>query len=245
VVMVNEAYARRYLQGASPIGRRVRYVDQDSGAVAEPWFEIVGMVRDIGMTPTDQGEAPYLFTPASAATTTPMVMAVRMGGDPAALAPRMRAIAADLDAGLRLDEVRALDEIVWNVDIPMMVGAGAIVAVVSLGLFLSAAGIFSLMSVSVARRTREIGLRTALGATRSRLLAGVFSHALTLIGGGIAAGNGVLLLFAAISDEIEVADLAFGLMLTSAVMVTVGLLACVEPARRALRIQPTDALKET
>ena len=63
-----------------------------------------------------------------------------------------------------------------------------------MGLFLSAAGIFSLMSVSVARRTREIGLRVALGASRGRVLAGIFSRALLLIGSGIVAGNAVVVI---------------------------------------------------
>ena len=125
-----------------------------------------------------------------------------------------------------------------------MVVAGAIAGVVGLGLFLSAAGIFSLMSVSVARRTREIGLRTALGASPARLLAGIFSRAVVLVGSGIAAGNLVLLLFVTALDEVDLADVADALLTTSAVMLTVGLLACVEPARRALRIHPTDALKE-
>jgi hypothetical protein len=187
-VLVNEAFARRYLGGTSPVGRRVRYASS-SPEKPEPWFEIIGMVRDVGMTPTDLGEAPYLFTPASIATTTPIVIGVRVASEPAALAPRVRAIAADLDLGLRLDEVRSLDDITWAVDVPMMVGAGTIASVVSLGLFLSAAGIFALISVSVARRTREIGLRTALGASRARLLAGVLAHAGLLIGSGIVAGN--------------------------------------------------------
>jgi predicted permease len=242
-VIVNEAFARRFTNGASPVGRRIRYA---RSATADPasWFEIVGIVRDIGMTPTDLGEAPYMFTPASAATMTPLVAAVRVTGDPEALVPRVRTIVAQLNASLRLDEVRPLDELVWQADVPMMAGAGAVVAVVTLGLFLSSAGIFSLMSVSVARRTREIGLRTALGAGRGRLIAGIFSRALTLVGSGIAAGNAVLVLFVSLSDEVVVADVAPALLMTSSVMLTVGLAACVEPARRALRIQPTAALKE-
>lgn len=125
-----------------------------------------------------------------------------------------------------------------------MIMAGATATVVALGLFLSAAGIFSLMSVSVARRTKEIGLRAALGATRGRLLAAIFSRALVLIGSGIAAGNAVLITIISLSDEVGLADMSDGLLAISAVMLSVGLLACVEPARRALRIQPTDALKE-
>ena len=162
-VLVNEAFARRYMNGASPVGRRVRYVDPDT-TKAEPWFEIVGVVGDIGMTPTDRGEAPYLFTPASLDRISPLMVGVRVGGDPAALIRRVRAIAANLDSGMRLDDMRSLEDMVWGVDAPNLIGAGAITAVVALGLFLSAAGIFSLMSVSVARRTKEIGLRTALGA---------------------------------------------------------------------------------
>ena len=242
-VLVNEAFARRYVEGESPVGKRVRFASLDP-AKPEPWLEIVGMVRDIGMTPTDLGEAPYVFHAVSPATASPLVMAVRVASDPAALAPRVRAIAADLDPGLRLDEMRLLEEIVWNVDIPMMVGAGAIVGVVGLGLFLSAAGIFSLMSVSIARRTREIGLRTALGASRARLLAGVFSRAVVLVGSGVAAGNLVLLAVVGLSDEVAISDLANALVTTSAVMLGVGLLACLEPARRALRIHPIEALKE-
>ncbi len=100
------------------------------------------------------------------------------------------------------------------------------------------------MSVSVARRTREIGLRAALGASPARLLRGIFARALILIGSGIAAGNAVLIAIATLSTEVDLASMSSVLAVTSAVMLVVGLLACVEPARRALRIQPTDALKE-
>jgi len=225
------------------VGRRVRFAAPTAQAQPERWLEIVGVVRDIGMTPTDLGEAAYVFTPASAATTQPLVIGIKAAGDPSALAPRLRAVAAALDPGLRLDEVRTLDALAWRIDVPQMVAAGAIAFVVALGLFLSAAGIFSLMSVNVARRTREIGLRTALGASPQRLLLNIFTRALILIGAGIAAGNAVLLLIVALSPEIDLAQVSGALMGTSAVMLAAGLLACIEPARRALRIAPTDALK--
>ena len=242
-VLVNEAFARRYTKGASPVGRRLRYASADA-AQPQPWLEIVGMVRDIGMTPTDLGEAPYVYRAVTPATASPLVMGIRVAGDPAALAPRLRSVALELDLALRLEDVQSLDALAWRQDLPALVVAGAIATVVGLGLFLSAAGIFSLMTVSVARRTREIGLRAALGASQSRLLAGIFVRALVLVGSGVAAGNAVLVLIISQSDEVALAEMWGALVLTSSVMLTVGLLACVEPARRALRIQPTDALKE-
>jgi hypothetical protein len=241
-VLVNEAFARRFANG-NAVGRRVRYASPDA-AKPEPWFEIVGTVRDIGMTPTDNGEGPYIFHAASPTSVYPLVMGVRIAADPAALAPRVRALAAGLDADLRLDDIRSLDDHAWRVDMPNVLVASTIAIIVSLGLFLSAAGIFALMSVSVARRTREIGLRAALGASPVRVLRGIFSRAFVLIGGGVAAGNSVLLLFVALENQLTLADVWGALATTSAVMMTVGLLACVEPAWRALRIDPTSALKE-
>lgn len=242
-VLVNEAFARRYAGGESPVGRRVRYA-RPNGQTPEPWFEIVGMVRDIGMTPTDLGEAPYLYHPASPAGASPLVMGIRTSGDPSTLAPRLWQIAVSIDPDLRLDEVRPLEDLVWEAEIPMMVMFGGISGIVLLGLFLSAAGIFSLMSVSVSRRTREIGLRAALGAGPTRLLVEIFSRALVLVGSGLAAGNLVLLLVVWLATGAGLALVLDALLVTSAVMLVVGLLACIEPARRALRINPTDALKE-
>ena len=242
-VIVNEAFARRYANGASPVGLRVRYAT--ARQTPEPWFEVVGMVRDIGMTPTDLGEAPYMFHAVTPETSAPLVMAVRTTANTTSLASRVREIVMGLDPGLRLDDMRSLEEHAWRVDVPAMIAAGALAGVVLLGLFMSAAGIFSLMSVSVARRTREIGLRAALGASPLRLLRGVLSRAAALIGSGVAAGNAFLLLVAALSPEVDMTQIAAPLLVTSLVMLTVGLVACVEPARRALGIQPTEALRDT
>ena len=242
-LLVNENFARVHFAGGNPVGRRVR-ASTAAGEPDQPWFEIVGMVRDVGMQPTDRGEAPFLYSAATLANTRPLVMGIRHTSDAATLAPRVRAIIAEVDPDLRLVDVRSLEELAWKQDLPGVIASSAIMSVVALGLILSAFGIFSLMSVSVARRTKEIGLRAALGATPGRLLRGVFARALVLIASGIAAGNGVLLLFVYLSEEVPLGFVAQALLGTSAIMLTVGLLACIEPARRALRIAPTDALKE-
>ena len=242
-VIVNEAFARRrFMGGESPLGRRVRFLADDPAAPPQPWFEIVGIVRDVGMTPTDLGEAPYVYFPATPGAGL-TVMGVRVAGDPAPLALRVRAIAGERP-GLRLDDVRPLADKAWREDIGGMVAAAALAGVVALGLFLSAAGIFSLMSVSVARRTREIGLRTALGESRASVLRGIVSRAALLVGSGVLAGNLLLLLLTFGEENVPWGFIRRALLMTSLLMMTAGVLACVEPARRALRINPTDALKE-
>jgi ABC-type antimicrobial peptide transport system permease subunit len=100
------------------------------------------------------------------------------------------------------------------------------------------------MAVAVARRTREIGIRIALGASSRRVLGIVFARAGRQLGGGIIAGNSLILLLAWRSDSLT-AGLLVSSVITSVLMAVVGVLACAGPARRALRIQPTEALRQS
>ena len=143
-----------------------------------------------------------------------------------------------------------MDEWIRQTDEFLIVTVAAQVAVTLLVLFLSALGIFSLVSVSVSRRTREIGLRAALGATPRQVLVRILSRALTLMGSAIAAGGALLMSSLALGagpsgrPGEDIALFAGHLAVTSAVMIAACLLACIGPARRALRINPTDALRE-
>jgi putative ABC transport system permease protein len=265
-IIVNETFARNFLRHAgtgSPIGARLRYpgstarsgaAQMDQAAAAEAsadeWFEIVGVVRDFGVTPDDEGnERPYVFHAASPGTASPLVMSVRVGGNPAPLVARLPAIAAGVDAGLSVQEAQPLEESIRERDTSMLAQAGALAGVTALVLLMSAMGIFSLMSVSVSRRTREIGLRAALGANPRHLLAEILSRAFVLMGSGITAGGALLLLFVALGggptarSADDVVLFAGYLAVTAAVMLTACLFACIEPARRALRINPIDALR--
>jgi ABC-type antimicrobial peptide transport system permease subunit len=95
----------------------------------------------------------------------------------------------------------------------------------------------------VARRTREIGIRIAVGANPRRVLRTVFARAGRQLGGGILAGNGIVLLIAWRADSLT-ADLLVSSVITSVIMAVVGVVACAAPARRALRVQPTEALRQ-
>jgi ABC-type antimicrobial peptide transport system permease subunit len=170
-------------------------------------------------------------------------MHVRLRTNPATLVARLPAIATSIDAAMYIPESRPLDEWIRQRRDGVRVSVMALTGVTMLTLFLSALGIFSLMSVNVSRRTREIGLRAALGANARNVVAGVLSSAAALMGSGVVVGGALLLLQVALLGE-NVVQFAVWLGVTSAVMFLAGALACIVPARRALRISPMDALRE-
>ena len=252
-VIVNEAFVRRVVQRglASPLGARVRYAGESGVSAAEPPFEIVGVVRDLGLDPGEQGDEPaYVFHAASAATVSPLTVSVHLRGKAATLAARLPLIAAGVDEGLSVLEARPLGDSIWQRDSWVVATVAASAGVSALVLFLSAMGLFSLMSISVSRRTREIGVRVALGANPRQVLARIVRHAMVLMGSGTAVGGGLVLLSVALGGgptgrpAEDVVSFAGWIAITSAVMLSAGLLACVEPARRALRINPIDALRD-
>ncbi len=248
-VIVNEAFARAFSRNAgsgSPTGARLRYSASSArpnASAAEPWFEIVGVVRDVGLDPDDLGdERPYVFHAASAGTLSPLVMSVRVRGNPATLAARLPVNAANVDARLFVQDARPLDEWVRRRDMSLIVTVAAQAAVTALVLFLSALSIFSLVSISVSRRTREIGLRAALGANPRHVLARILSRAMVLMGSGITAGGVLLLLFVAQNRPTEDVALYAGYLgVTSAIKCSPRVCspASDPPDARSGSIQPT------
>ena len=241
-VVVNEAFVR--VVGRNPVGARVRTLQRGSERELGPWHEIVGVVSDLWTVPADWSGAAYIYRAGSTAELDPVVVAVRVAGDAAPLAPRAAALARQIDAGLQLRDIATLQETVARQQ-PLGGGVGGVViAGILLGsLVFSAAGLYALMAVAVQRRTREIGIRIALGATPRRVLRTVFARAARQLGGGIIAGNSLILLLAWRADSLT-GDLLVSSVITSVIMAVVGVLACAAPARRALRIQPTEALRQ-
>jgi predicted permease len=241
-VVVNEAFMR--VVGRSPVGARVRTLQRGTEREPGPWHEVVGVVTDLGLLfPADWGGAAYIYRAASVAELDPVAVAVRVAGDAAPLAPRVAALAWQVDAGLHLRDVVTLDEIVAQEQRRMVVGSVVFGSVLLVALVFSAAGLYALMAVAVARRSREIGIRLALGASSRHVLGSVFARAGRQLGGGIIAGNSLILLLAWGADSLTV-DLLVSSAITSVIMAAVGVLACAAPARRALRVQPTEALRQ-
>ncbi|MEX2284333.1 MAG: ABC transporter permease [Gemmatimonadota bacterium] len=240
VVVVNQSFVDRVLGGRNPLGRRVRY----DGDGPRPWYEIVGVVKDLGLVADNPDNGAGLYHPVAAAFAPQMYMAIHVRGEAASFAPRFRTIAAAVDPTLRLHEILPMDTVgssQWlelNFLFKLLVGLSAI------ALILSLAGIYSVTSFTVSRRTREIGIRVALGADPRRVIAAIFARPVAQVAIGILAGGWMT------------GMLAYGIMrgalwpkgvvvvvVYAALMMGVCMLACVVPTRRALRIQPTEALR--
>lgn len=224
-----------------------------------PWREIVGVVPDFP-TPkpfnTAEPKLYQLMTRPGASTK----IIVRTRGDVAAtFAHRLRDITAAVDPALELGELGNERASLRRIRRLLRLGALGIVSVTVSVLLLSAAGIYAMLSFTIAQRRREIGIRAALGANPHRLLRSIFARASAQLGTGLATG---LVLAAALewgtggwvmggalaaeSGALGSPYPAFLLLLpaVAAVIVAVGLLAALRPARRALSIQPSEALRE-
>ena len=204
--------------GRNPVGARVRTLPRGSEGEPGPWHEIVGVVTDLGMLfPADWSAAAYIYRAASAADLDPVVVAVRVVGDATPLAPRVAALARQVDAGLHLQDIVTLDDVVAQEHGRMVVGSVVFGSVLLVALVFSAASLYALMAVAVQRRTREIGIRIALGASRRRVLRTVFARAGRQLAGGIIAGNGLVLLLAWRADSLT-PDLLISSVITSFIM---------------------------
>jgi predicted permease len=237
VLIVNQSFARHVLGERNPIGQRIRIVSGEVNSVAgEDWYEVVGMVGDFGWQlplPQEQSAMYRPSLPAGRARS----LAVRVR-DPDAFAARLRAIAADVDPTIRLTDVQPLARVGGGEAQINWALTGLAWLIGFIVLLLSATGIHSLMSFTVARRTREIGIRVALGARPGRIVAGIFSRALLQISLGLLAGSGLAALVGLGSTRQVLLLLA-----ADGIMLVVGLAACAVPVRRALRIDPTEALR--
>ena len=180
-------------------------------------------------------------------------MIIHARGDPLALTPRIRELATAVDPSLRIEQVTRLDEVVnpmlWFIGLwtKMVLGLTAV------ALLLSLSGIYAVLAYIVARRTREIGLRVALGATARRVIPAIFKRPLIQVTMGVVAGCGLIALAAILVQNTtqfegtETGGMGPGeatlLIAYALVMLGVCMLACIVPTRRALRVQPTQALK--
>jgi predicted permease len=243
VAIVNEAFVERYwassASGGDALGRRI------GGEELE--IEIVGVAADGKYRQLREDPMPYIYVPLAQDYRPAVTLAVRSAsGDPRELLPAVRAAVERLDPDLPLTEVRLLREHVGEAAAPDRSLALVVGSFSALTLALSAIGLFGVLATAVARRRRELGIRSALGARRGELLALVFSRGLALAGAGFALGTAGAIatsrLLAARLFEVRPGD-PWTYAIVLVLLAGTAALACLVPARRATAVDPAAVLR--
>jgi hypothetical protein len=245
-VVVNRTFVDDLLEpSAAPLGTRFRHAANRLGTAPSDWFEIVGVVDDFPRLPRAPGSGgePSVYHPLASGAAHPPVLSIQYAETPPAnLAQRVREIGAEVDSSLQLRRVVPLSAFYDEARSAFQSIALAVALVTAAVLLLSAAGVHAMMSFTIAQRTREIGIRSALGAQPRHLLLGIFRGTLRQLALGILAGS--LLSVGAFIVVGSSVSSAGGLLVTvAAVMAVVALLAAIGPARRILRIETVEALR--
>ena len=242
VALISESLARRRLPGLDPIGQRLRIG-------VGPLYTVVGVVGDVRQVSLAQSDAEAVYVTASQwrFADDAMSLVVRAREDPAALGPAVRQAIWSVDPNQPIVRVATMDELLAASAAERRFALIVFEAFALAALILAAAGIYGVLAGRVAERTREIGLRSALGATRAGIVALVVRQGMALTGLGIAIG-----LVAALGATRAIAAMLFGLSRLDpitylgviALLGAAAMVACGVPAWRAARIDPAKALAE-
>jgi putative ABC transport system permease protein len=242
VALVNETMARRFWNGRSPIGSRVRQGDDPAGQ----WRTVVGVIGDVRNDDADQPPLPYFYVPLAQHPRRTMTLALRTAGDPARLADALRAAVAGFDADQPLYDVLTMRQ-VWEADLRgsrILIRVMGTLALVALGL--AGLGVWGVAAHSVGQRTREIGVRVALGASSTHVGVMVAAQAMLPVAIGLAVGLAAGLALGrtmrSILFQVTPADPAT-VAATLGLLCAVALIATLGPAVRAARLDPVTALR--
>jgi putative ABC transport system permease protein len=242
VAIINESLARRLWPNQDPIGQRL-----DIGLTEKTnWQEIVGVVADVKGEALDASTTSEIYVPHPQTPASAMTLVIRSTADPATLAAAVRLRVAEVDKEQPIFNVRTMQEVVSNSLSGRRMSTILLAAFAGCAMLLASIGIYGVVSYWVAQRTREIGIRSALGARQSDILRMVLGHGMLLA----AAGTGIGLAASLVLTRF-LATLLFGvsshdvttMAASAAALIGVALLACYIPARRAAKVDPLVALR--
>jgi putative ABC transport system permease protein len=241
-VIVSEGVTRRFWPNQDPVGKRIKIGAAES---SNPWLDIVGVVPDVKYRglPANPTADPDLYFPALDRTVQGLL--IRTSVDPASVAAAVRAAIRRAHPAIVVYNVSMMSDLVKAQTAAWTFTTWILGVFAATALVLSVIGIYGVMSYLVAQRTREFGIRLALGATRSGLVAVVLRHGALLIAIGavigIAASAGLSGLLGGLLYGVTAVDVASGVAIL--VLVVVAVLACAIPALRATRVDPVIALR--
>jgi putative ABC transport system permease protein len=244
VVVISQEMARRYWKGADPIGSRIT-----RGDPADPkteWLTVVGIVGDIRHERLDEAPYPQLYVPMAQSPERRMVIAVRLAGDPMPLAAVLRRVLAEIDPDVPLSDIRTMPERVAQSTARPRISATLLALFAGTALLLALVGIHGVIAYGVAQRTREMGIRVALGAGPRQVIRLVMYEGLAPVlagvGLGLAGAYAGSRLLRNMLFEVGASDTGTYLVVTCAIL-SVAAAASYWPARRATRVDPMVALR--
>jgi len=248
VAIIDEATARRYWTDRDPIGRRLRFgQDPAASRLTQSWRTVVGIVKDIKQDGLDLNGVPHIYVPVYQYPGRSLSIALRTSLSAASLEPQIRHEIQSIDPGLPVFDVSSMSEVVDRSLASRRFSADLVSGFAGLALVLASIGIYGLLAYMVGQRSREIGLRMALGARRSDIVKLILGKGFALAVVGILAG----VVFAA-SGASAMASLLYGVrphdpavfLAVTLLLLVVAILASYIPARRAAKVDPMTALRE-
>ncbi len=240
--VVNEAFVAKYMSGEDPLGQQLS-VDMGN---KNPFGEIIGVVGNVKEGALDREPQPTVYYIHSHLIYTGMVFVVRTKGDPLALADAARRVIRGIDSAQPVAEIRTMESVVRETFARQTFSALLLGGFSLSALLLAAVGIFGVMAYTVTERTREIGVRVALGAEPGRIVALVLGSGMRVVVAGALAGTGGALAMAGLLKSLLFGVGAHDALTFAAVpvlLIAVALAAAYVPARRASRLAPMDALR--
>jgi predicted permease len=244
--IVNTAFITRALAGKNVIGQRVRFASRTG--VDSAWYEIVGVVGHLGVNMVNAEKGAAVYLPASPASINPMWIGIHASVAPMSLTPRVRDIVDKVAPDFVMGEVTVLSDVHqgdWYLIVAVAVGLTLLVGVL---VALAASGIYAMLSLSVSERTREIGIRTALGAQRRTVVLMILKRSLVQIGIGAIIGlpiaaRVVHLTVGSTAGQSPVMSVLMALGLALGLVLIVGLISCTIPTRRVLAVEASEAMR--
>ncbi|HEY6329859.1 MAG TPA: ABC transporter permease [Blastocatellia bacterium] len=250
-VIISESFAKSYFNGSDPIGKRLKYLSQQR---ATSWLTVVGVVGDVKQTALEEVTVPHTYTPLTAEEI-PILqriggvsfqVAARTSGDPEASISSLRSAAWSLDRQLPVTGLMTMEDVLNLSTAPRRFTMMLVISFASAALLLAAIGLYGVMAYAVSQRAHEIGIRMALGASRSGISRMVlrWSMLLTLTGvvvgvGGAAAAT--RLVSGSLFGVPALDPITFGAVVAIILITTVA--ACLIPMSRAARVDPINALR--
>jgi putative ABC transport system permease protein len=244
VCIIDTSFAESYWPDESPLGKRVKFGGAESG---NPWLQVVGVVGHVKNYGVDQDSRVEIYLPYAQAPIRGFTLVVRTALEAAGLAEGLRAAVRGVDPTVPLYDVRRLDQIVSDSQSDRRIAALLVGSFAVLALLLAAVGLYGVVSYTVSQQTGEIGVRLALGAARRDILGLVVGRGMLLALGGLGLG-----LLGALALSRAVGSVLFGVSptdpttwsLAPLLLALTALVACYLPARRAMRIEPSVALRD-